>query len=821
MAACEVNTPEDARDALNLIRNLSSTALPETRRAVVDVMDDAGLNHPQTVGDWHKVFQLLAELKQFLGLYDKEILSLNHQALANALEPAHHWWKPWAVLTSSKYRAARAAIRATRLDRTKMGGQHALAALDQAVQLMGQWRHLAQPDGEPIVPESLDAALVRINSLMDLLRQAESTFGKQGLLGMPYEEIAQWLDRLANQEEVAATLPRTRELKSNLVNAGFDDVIQRLGDDLPTELAADCILHSWLRAIRNEVVFGDPRIANFTEAVQDRRQRDYIELDRQHLDLTPERVKRSVAESAVATMNSFEAEASLVNREAAKSTRHIPVRRLFQQAPHVLTALRPCWVMSPLLVAELIPADVGLFDVVIFDEASQIPPAEAIGVLGRAAQVVVAGDDRQLPPTSFFASQNVSDEEDDNDDLDLALTANIESILDVVKATPIREELLQWHYRSRDARLIAFSNSTIYEDALTAFPGINRDSPIINHLVAARPLPGRRHTSHPDEVSKVVDLILEHASEYPEESLGVIAFGSDHAENIDNALRNRLRERGDSEFDRFFAEDAQERFFVKNIERVQGDERDVIILSVGYHKAADGTLPYRFGPLNQQGGERRLNVAITRARSRLHLVSSFSHHDMEPGRSTARGVELLRQYLEFAASDGVHLADEQNKTPLNAFEIDVLNRLRDKGIPVIPQYGVAGYRIDFACQHPDYPGLMVLAIEADGASYHSGYTARERDRLRQENLEDKGWRFHRIWSTAWFRNRDAEVEKAFSAWQEACANFDSDRSSLPVSQQQEKGIAEPRAPEPPPASSRGPQPRFTLACLSRSIPTRS
>ncbi len=542
--------------------------------------------------------------------------------------------------------------------------------------------------------------------------------------------------------------------------------------------------------------------------MQDRRQKDYIELDRQHLALTPERVRRSVAESAIAAMNAHEAEASLVTREAAKSTRHIPIRRLFQQAPHVLTALRPCWVMSPLLVAELMPTDADVFDVVIFDEASQIPPAEAIGVLGRAPQVVVAGDDRQLPPTSFFASQNVSGDEEDDDDQDMALTSNIESILDVVKATPIREELLRWHYRSRDARLIAFSNSNIYEEALTAFPGINRDSPIIHHLVPATPLPGRRHTSHPDEVGKVVDLILEHARENPDESLGVIAFGSDHADNIDNTLRSQLREEDDDHLDAFFAEDAQERFFVENIERVQGDERDVIILSVGYHKAADGSLPYRFGPLNQQGGERRLNVAITRARSRLHLVSSFSHHDMEPGRSTARGVELLRQYLEFADSGGAHLEGEYREAPLNAFELDVMHRLTERGIPVIPQYGVAGYHIDFASQHPDYPGSMVLAIEADGASYHSGHTARERDRLRQENLEDKGWRFHRIWSTAWFRNRDAEVEKAFSAWQDACAEFNIDRLALPISQQQGTGAVERRAPEPSTVSARGPKPRI-------------
>ena len=805
-AECRVDTPEEARDALTLLRNLSSRALPETRTAVVGVFDEAGLTHSHTVGEWYEVLRWLKELEHFIARFDSKIFTLDHSALKAALEPARHWWKPLAVLMSGKYRAARDAVRATCLDGTNITGQDALRILEQAAQMHERWSRLAPATRTPVVPRNLESALRRLESLVQMLRKAEDTFAQQNLVGRAHPDVAQWLNRVSDQEEVAATLPRIRELRSNLVSAGFDDIISRFGGELPAEFAAESVFQSWLKAVRDEVVFGDPRVSGFTEAVQDRRQRDYIELDRQHLSVTPERVRRSVAEAAIAAMNAHETEASLVTREAAKSTRHIPVRRLFQQAPHVLTALRPCWVMSPLLVAELIPADASLFDVVIFDEASQIPPAEAIGVLGRAPQAVVAGDDRQLPPTSFFASQNVSDEEEEDNDQDMALTSNIESILDVVKATPIREELLRWHYRSRDARLIAFSNSNIYEDALTAFPGINRDSPIIHHLVSAEPLPGRRHTSHPDEVGKVVDLILEHAREHPDESLGVIAFGSDHADNVDNALRSRLRDAADGHLDAFFAEDVQERFFVKNIERVQGDERDVIILSVGYHKAADGSLPYRFGPLNQQGGERRLNVAITRARSRLHLFSSFSHHDMEPGRSTARGVELLRQYLEFADSGGTHLEGEHGEIPLNAFELDVMHRLRDRGIPLIPQYGVAGYRIDFACQHPDYPGSMVLAIEADGASYHSGHTARERDRLRQENLEDKGWRFHRIWSTAWFRNRESEVEKAVRAWRDACADFDVDRVSLTPSLENKSKPSEPDIPEQSAVSPRGPAP---------------
>ena len=624
---------------------------------------------------------------------------------------------------------------------------------------------------------------------------------------MPHLDIEAWLGRLAEQEQVAATLPRIREPKSLLVSAGFGETIARLGRNMPAEYAAAAIEKSWLQTVRDDVVFGDARVSNFTEAVHDRRQRDFVELDRQHLSLTPERVRRSVAESAIAAMNSHQTEAELVRREAAKSTRHIPIRRLFQQAPHVLTALRPCWVMSPLLVAELIPADSDLFDVVIFDEASQIPPAEAIGVLGRAPQAVVAGDDRQLPPTSFFSRQSTPDEDPEEDEVDTALTQHIESILDVVKATPIREELLRWHYRSRDARLIAFSNSNIYGDALTAFPGINTTSPILHHLVDAQPLPGRKHTSHPDEVAKVIELVLEHAKEHPEESLGVIAFGRDHANNIEETPRRKLRELEDYSLDDFFSEEAQERFFVKNIEMVQGDERDVVILSVGYHKAADGSLPYGFGPLNQQGGERRLKVAITRARNRIHLVSSFSHHDMEPGKSDARGVELLRQYLEFADSGGVQLEEAASEVPLNAFELDVMKRLSGRGIPVIPQYGVAGYQIDFACQHPEYPGRMVLAVEADGASYHSAYTARERDRLRQENLENKGWRFHRIWSTAWFRNRDGEVEKVFKAWQQAGSEFDPDGFVHPLLSEPEPTL-EILENHPPAAAPRDPGPQI-------------
>jgi very-short-patch-repair endonuclease len=263
---------------------------------------------------------------------------------------------------------------------------------------------------------------------------------------------------------------------------------------------------------------------------------------------------------------------------------------------------------------------------------------------------------------------------------------------------------------------------------------------------------------------------LEHAAARPEETLGVIAMGIKHARRVEGAIEQARKDR--PELDEFFDQRRQERFFVKNLERVQGDERDAIILAVGYGKDRTGRLLYRFGPLLHEGGERRLNVAVTRARTRLTVVSSFSHLDMDPGRSNARGVELLRLYLEYASTGGQRLGDgEHAALPLNEFEQDVYDALSARGIKLKGQWA-SKYRIDLVAQHPSEIGRFVLAIECDGASYHSAYAARERDRLRQQHLEALGWRFHRIWSTDWFARRQEEIERAVRAYEAALEGRD-------------------------------------------------
>ena len=716
-ARSDVNTRKGARQAFELVNDLADNLLPAARGALFAALDEAQLPRPETIAEWGRTARFLV------------------------VASGSRWARMKAQIVSKDYKAAKQALSA--------------------------------PSSLSLSSDIVGASEENVRALVAALADFATVSGLNDLDEMPHKDLALALERMASSRTAAANLPRIRRLEARFRRAGIGNVIECVGEDISPEFAARAVEHAWLWRVLDDLEFEDPWIAAFDSNTHSRHGDGYGETDRQHRDSTAQRVHRLTAEAIIATMNSYPDETTLIRREAAKKSRHLSVRQLLGRAPYVLSTLRPCWTMSPILAAEMIPADLQLFDVVIFDEASQIPPAEAIGSLARGPQTVIAGDSHQLPPTSFFGRSPSDDDEDDDDD-DLSLTRGIESLLDVAGAL-LRDTMLQWHYRSRDDRLIAFSNNHIYGGSLTAFPGAIDSPPVTHCLIPFRPIIGVSGArSNPDEVEKVVELVLEHALNTPHETLGVIAFGQHHADKIDNVLNVRLSKMEDTSLDDFFSERNEERFFVKNIERVQGDERDAIILSVGYHKDANGNLPYRFGPILQEGGERRLNVAVTRARSRLTLVSSFSHRDMDPGRSPAKGVELLRQYLEYAASGGKSIGSDVVDVPLNPFELSIKDELDRRGIPVISQYGVSGYRIDFACVHPDEPGRMVLAIEADGASYHSTPTTRDRDRLRQQVLESKGWRFHRIWSTAWFRDRKAELDKAEEAWKQAVEAADKD-----------------------------------------------
>ncbi|MBI2298589.1 MAG: DUF3320 domain-containing protein, partial [Armatimonadetes bacterium] len=452
----------------------------------------------------------------------------------------------------------------------------------------------------------------------------------------------------------------------------------------------------------------------------------------------------------------------LISREVGKKRRQKPLRVLLREAGFAVQQLRPCFLMSPLSVATYLGDPSMRFDVVIFDEASQVRTQDAVGAILRGRQLIVAGDERQLPPTSFFQTSLDDDEhEPEEQQVD-----NYDSVLDELGSSGLDRHRLHWHYRSRREGLIVFSNRHIYDDdPLQTFPepeqGAKADPAVTwVHVPAGR---YRGRLGNAEEASVVARLVVDHYRARPDRSMGVIAFGQSHQQAIEEALRAALR--ADPELHGYFTGDRLEPFFVKNLETVQGDERDAIILTVGYGRGPDGQLRRFYGPLNNEGGERRLNVAITRAKHQLTVVSSVLADELAVDDSKHRGPKLLRDYLRYAETGWLDRVDAGTDAFDSPLEVSVCEALRERGLLVETQIGCSGYRIDMAIRDPD-TGRYLLGIECDGAMYHRAKTARDRDRLRQEVLEQRGWRLLRIWSTDWLRSNGSQIDRVFAALEE-------------------------------------------------------
>ncbi len=471
--------------------------------------------------------------------------------------------------------------------------------------------------------------------------------------------------------------------------------------------------------------------------------------------------KRSVAQSG-------QSQVGILLRETQKRRRHMPLRRLFSEIPHLIQELKPCLLMSPLSVASYLKKGAFQFDLVIFDEASQIPPADAIGSILRGSQVIVAGDDKQLPPTRFFQADLDDYEEEESN------TEPLESILNDCKALPgFIERPLAWHYRSRFEELIAFSNRCFYRSELVTFPsphptGMSGAVRFVHVAEGVYDRGGSR--TNRIEAKRVVDLIAEHFRIHGmQRALGVITLNLAQEEMVLEEWERRKQT--EPELAAFAGEQGNEPFFIKALEKVQGDERDHIIITIGYGRDKNGgNIPLNFGPINQQGGERRLNVAVTRARYQMTVVCSFLPHELDLARLTtgSEGVRRLQEYLEYAKNGGrfSEVATGHGTVELNDFEEAVKQGLESHGLTVDGQVGCSGFRIDLGIRHPEHPQRYILGIECDGATYHSHRTARDRDRLRQEVLEALGWKLHRIWSTDWIKTPKEVVKRVLDRLEE-------------------------------------------------------
>jgi very-short-patch-repair endonuclease len=739
---------------------------------------ETGLRRPETLDGWNERIQLWRRVEVLGETFAPAVYDLPLDTTIEAAAPlgASAMSRFFATLINAKYRAAKKALRDTLRPGKRLSPHGLRDAAAHAQSLRQQWGSTAAATASaPSHPAGLNALGASYEQIRAHLQPLAGRIGTDPIEGPP-DAVLRRLDALLADIQTLSKLPELHRLQTQLEALGLTELLQKMdAQPLGREEAAAVLRYVWLTSIVEHLQLSDRRLGSFDGENHRQIVHEFQSADREHIETTPERVRRYCAENAVAAEDASPEHARLIRAEASKKRKHLAVRQLFSAAPDVMLAVKPCWAMSPLVVSQLLPSDRPYFDVVVFDEASQIRPAEAMPAILRGKQLVVAGDDRQLPPTSFFNTTNPEAEDEQGEGAYLSVDASYDSILEALAAF-IGVRMLEWHYRSRDERLITFSNVHLYDRGMTTFPGIVGPDCISHVHVAHTAGELGSETSAAAEVNEVVNLILEHAAARPDKSLGVIAMGIKHAERIQESLRTALHGR-QNEFDDFFNESRPEPFFVKNLERVQGDERDAIILSVGYGKNADGRLLYRFGPLNIEGGERRLNVAVTRAKERMTLVSSFTHYDMDPDRSQARGVQLLRDYLEYCASNGSQLSSQATSVPkLNPFEVDVRDSLTRAGIPLVAQYGASGYRIDFAAQHPTQPGRMVLAIECDGAAYHSSPSARDRDRLRQEHLERLGWRFHRIWSQDWFTNKASEVTRAKHAYDTAVQSVDGARA---------------------------------------------
>lgn len=488
---------------------------------------------------------------------------------------------------------------------------------------------------------------------------------------------------------------------------------------------------------------------------------DFQALDRRFIRLASQRVIEIANEQKPqgVFVQAPDSEITVLMREAAKKRRHMPLRNLFERIPNLIRRLKPCLMMSPISVSQfLIPGGLH-FDLVVFDEASQIYTEDAVGSIYRGDTLVVTGDPKQLPPTPFF--QHTLDEDFDWDE-DAYEFDVFDSVLDECMSIGLPVQMLRWHYRSKHDSLISFSNDRFYNGNLVLFPSSRMSSSdlgleFVHVKDGVYDRGGRRNNVREAEV--VADLVFKHFERHPEKTLGVVTFSLSQMNTVQDAVEARLRER--PRFEKFFVEDRLDGFFVKNLENVQGDERDVMIFSVGYGFDAKGRITMNFGPLNKQGGERRLNVAVTRAREKVVLVSSIKYDDIRLESTQAEGVHSLHHYMRYAERRPRNLEDVAAEEIGLASPLDdeVAEEVKRLGYRTVPWVGSGVFRVDLGVVDPSDPGRFILGIMCDGENYVTADTARDRDRLRTQVLENLGWRIHRVWSPDWVQRRETEAKR--------------------------------------------------------------
>jgi len=622
------------------------------------------------------------------------------------------------------------------------------------------------------IEESTPELLIQLNKIQKNLKVKDSIIFHQGIEETALIEINEKLSQWKANLNKLVDWTRYQRAFNECKGAGLEPFLNKLFTEDDTGI--DGLIIKFKKAFLfyqfQSILDNAPALKNFEALTQDQIVKKFQELDSFQLELAKNRALTKIFEQKPDTSweGTKSSQLGYLQRQFRLKRGHHPIRKIFANIPDVIQRLCPCLMMSPISLSQYIDPEKIKFDYVIFDEASQMSPVDSLGAIIRGEQLVCVGDTKQLPPTSFF--DRVAQIEINDEDLEDLSTPDLESILDECLTIGMKEFYLKWHYRSRHESLIHFSNIKFYKNNLNTFPSPVRDNTNdglslvkISDGIYDR---GGSQKNIP-EAKIVAKAVFDHFKNSSEKTLGIGTFSQAQQTAILDELE--MLRRSDLSLEHFFADNREESFFVKNLETIQGDERDVIFISVGYGRDVNGKITMNFGPLNKIGGERRLNVLVTRARNKVVVFSSITGDDFDLSKTKASGVHAMKQYLDFARSHGdssiiskgEEFSGEFDES--NIFERSVYNQLIENGIKVIPQVGYAGYKIDFGILHPDDTSKFILALECDGASYHSSHTARDRDRLRQEVLENLGWRFYRIWSTDWFLNPSREMSKLLDA----------------------------------------------------------
>jgi len=626
----------------------------------------------------------------------------------------------------------------------------------------GALKPLLQRIGRDLKPLAAE-----LRELFDTIRlDVPTAFEAPELLAISLSELAtrigQWRQARESLSRWVAYHVRRRRVES----AGLAGVVAQVdsGQIAASQAMAQCE-RAYYDALVRDAFRRHSGLAAFDGGSHEQLLRRFRQLDEARIELARQEVAMAHFER-IPRAGSDVGEVGLVRREIQKKRRHLPIRKLLAQAGRAVQAIKPVFMMSPISVAQYLEPGAIDFDVLMIDEASQVEPVDALGALARARQIVVVGDSRQLPPTRFFT--RMLDDDGQTVDAGELQAGDVESILGMCCAQGVSQRMLRWHYRSRHHTLIAVSNHEFYDDRLYVVPSPGKPTSgqgLIFQFVADGVFDRGGSATNRAEAQAVAEAVMAHAREHPGRSLGVGAFSVAQRDAILDELE--LLRRTDPSLEHFFVTAVPEPFFVKNLENIQGDERDVIFISVGYGKNESGYMAMSFGPLNSEGGERRLNVLITRARECCTVFSSIVADDIDLTRTQSRGAKALKTFLKYAQTGLLDTGVASEGDYDSEFERQVAAALADRGIETHPQVGVTGFFIDLAVVDPASPGRYLLGIECDGANYHRSRSARDRDRLRQSVLENRGWILHRIWSTDWFQRPEEELRKTMAAIERA------------------------------------------------------